>query len=184
MCSSAACWCSRRAATSRAANICSPRQREPRRRGRHHHRGQGGAAYAHRPRGADLRADRRQLLEADVLSGQIQEIPREGTLLPETYKFTRGMSREQIDPAHAAGARSVCCRKSGSTACRICRSRRRNNWSSSPRSSRRKPARPDERSRVAAVFVNRLKNKHEAAVRSDHHLRPGRAARARSAARS
>ncbi len=93
-----------------------------------------------------------------MLAGQIKEIPREGTLLPETYKFTRGMTREQIiqrmQQAHRA-----CCRRSGSTACRIFRSRRRSSWSRSPRSSRRKPARPDERSRVASVFVNRLKNK-------------------------
>ena len=37
-----------------------------------------------------------RLLENDALGGQIKEIPREGTLLPETYKFTRGMTREQI----------------------------------------------------------------------------------------
>ncbi len=37
-----------------------------------------------------------RLLETDALAGQIKEIPREGTLLPETYKFTRGMTREQI----------------------------------------------------------------------------------------
>jgi UPF0755 protein len=37
-----------------------------------------------------------RLLETDALSGQIKDIPREGTLLPETYKFTRGMVREQI----------------------------------------------------------------------------------------
>ena len=33
---------------------------------------------------------------------------------------------------------------------------------------------PEERTRVAAVFVNRLQAEDEAAVRSDHHLRPGR----------
>src|SRR5205085_9859678 len=37
-----------------------------------------------------------RLLENDALAGQIKEIPREGTLLPETYRFTRGMVREQI----------------------------------------------------------------------------------------
>ena len=37
-----------------------------------------------------------RLLENDGLAGQIKEIPREGTLLPETYRFTRGMTREQI----------------------------------------------------------------------------------------
>ena len=38
-----------------------------------------------------------------MLTGPIKEIPREGTLLPETYHFTRGMTRER-HPAHAAGA--------------------------------------------------------------------------------
>ena len=37
-----------------------------------------------------------RLLENSALAGQIKEIPREGTLLPETYRFTRGMTREQI----------------------------------------------------------------------------------------
>src|SRR5262245_4109190 len=37
-----------------------------------------------------------RLLENTSLTGQIKEIPREGTLLPETYRFTRGMTREQI----------------------------------------------------------------------------------------
>ena len=34
--------------------------------------------------------------------------------------------------------------------------------------------RPDERSRVAAVFINRLQAQDEAAIRSDDHLRPDR----------
>ena len=37
-----------------------------------------------------------RLLENDVLTGNIREVPREGTLLPETYRFTRGMTREQM----------------------------------------------------------------------------------------
>ena len=36
-------------------------------------------------------------LQADeVLTGSVEAIPAEGTLLPETYKFTRGMTRQQI----------------------------------------------------------------------------------------
>ena len=43
-----------------------------------------------------------RLNEQDVLTGEIAEMPREGTLLPETYKFPRGMtSRQQIIDAHA-----------------------------------------------------------------------------------
>src|SRR3974390_108817 len=37
-----------------------------------------------------------RLSENDILSGSVREIPREGTLLPETYKFPRGTPREQV----------------------------------------------------------------------------------------
>ena len=37
-----------------------------------------------------------RLLEDDILTGNIKEIPREGTLLPDTYSFTRGITREQM----------------------------------------------------------------------------------------
>jgi len=37
-----------------------------------------------------------RLLESEVLTGNIREIPREGTLLPETYRFTRGTTREHV----------------------------------------------------------------------------------------
>jgi len=35
-----------------------------------------------------------RLLESDILAGNVREIPREGSILPETYKFTRGTARE------------------------------------------------------------------------------------------
>ena len=37
-----------------------------------------------------------RLLDDDILTGNIKEIPREGTLLPDTYSFTRGITREQM----------------------------------------------------------------------------------------
>ena len=37
-----------------------------------------------------------RLLDDDVLTGNIKEIPREGSLLPDTYNFTRGVTREQM----------------------------------------------------------------------------------------
>jgi UPF0755 protein len=37
-----------------------------------------------------------RLLDDDILVGNIKEVPREGSLLPDTYNFTRGMTREQI----------------------------------------------------------------------------------------
>src|SRR5205807_4081746 len=38
----------------------------------------------------------RRLLETDLLTGNIKEMPREGTLLPESYRFPRGTPREQV----------------------------------------------------------------------------------------
>jgi len=37
-----------------------------------------------------------KLTENDILAGNIRDVPREGTLLPETYRFTRGTTREQV----------------------------------------------------------------------------------------
>jgi UPF0755 protein len=99
-----------------------------------------------------------RLLENTALTGQIKEIPPEGSLLPETYKFTRGMTREQlIKRMQESEQREV-----------------KDAWAHrSPDLPLKTPqdlvtlasiveketGKPDERSRVAAVFVNRLKNK-------------------------
>jgi len=37
-----------------------------------------------------------KLLEADILTGTVGEVPKEGTLLPETYKVSRGTTRDQL----------------------------------------------------------------------------------------
>src|ERR1700675_851865 len=37
-----------------------------------------------------------RLTDNDIFAGSIREVPREGTLLPETYKFPRGTSRDQV----------------------------------------------------------------------------------------
>ena len=37
-----------------------------------------------------------RLSENDIFAGSVREMPREGTLLPETYKFPRGTTREQV----------------------------------------------------------------------------------------
>src|SRR5258708_4483621 len=39
-----------------------------------------------------------RLLETDILSGSIKEIPREGSMLPESYRYPRGASRDQVIP--------------------------------------------------------------------------------------
>ena len=96
-----------------------------------------------------------KLMEAEVLTGTLREIPREGTLLPETYKVTRGTTREQVVTRMANAQKRIL----------------QEVW------DRRAPDLPvksaeelvvlasiveketgkaDERSRVAGVFVNRL----------------------------
>ena len=99
-----------------------------------------------------------RLLQDDVLAGDIKEIPREGSLLPDTYNFARGINREQmIQRMQQAQQRLL-----------------REVWDHrSPDLPLKTPeqlvvlaslveketGKPDERSRVAAVFVNRLKQK-------------------------
>jgi UPF0755 protein len=99
-----------------------------------------------------------RLLENDILSGTIREIPREGTLLPETYKFARGMPREQVIQRmqqaqrrmlqeiweHRAADLPVKAPEQLVTLASIVE---------------KETSRPEERTRVAAVFVNRLKQK-------------------------
>jgi UPF0755 protein len=99
-----------------------------------------------------------RLLEDDVLTGNITEIPREGTLLPDTYNFNRGVSREQmIQRMQAAQQRVVK---------EIWDHRSADLPLKTPDQLvilasliEKETGKPDERSRVAAVFVNRLKQK-------------------------
>jgi len=100
----------------------------------------------------------RRLLDSDILTGNIKDIPREGSLLPESYRFPRGTPREQVIQ-------------------RLQREQRRalqEIWERRvPDLPVRTPeqlvilasiieketSKPDERTRVAAVFVNRLKQR-------------------------
>ena len=99
-----------------------------------------------------------RLLDNDILAGNIKDVPREGSLLPDSYHFNRGFTREQmIQRMRQAQERLV-----------------RDVW------ERRNPDLPlkspeqlvilasiieketgkaDERTRVAAVLTNRLKQK-------------------------
>ncbi len=99
-----------------------------------------------------------RLLETPTLSGRIKEIPREGTLLPETYKYTRGMARElviqRMQQAHKQVLQDVWAHRSSDLPL------------TTPEQLvtlasivEKETGKPDERTRVAAVFVNRLKSK-------------------------
>jgi UPF0755 protein len=99
-----------------------------------------------------------RLLEHPILSGPIREIPKEGTLLPETYRFNRSDSREQLiqrmQQAHRRAVQEAWERRSPDLPIQT------------PEQLvvlasiiEKETGRADERNRVAAVFINRLKQK-------------------------
>ena len=99
-----------------------------------------------------------RLLENDVLTGQIKELPREGTLLPETYKFPRGTTRDQVIQRMQQAQRRVLAE--------VWERRNPDLPLKTPEQLvtlasivEKETGRADERSRVAAVFTNRLKQK-------------------------
>jgi UPF0755 protein len=99
-----------------------------------------------------------RLSENNIFSGAIREIPREGTLLPETYKFPRGTSREQVIQRMQQAQKRVLAE--------IWERRNPDVPVKTPEQLvtlasivEKETGKPDERSRVAAVFVNRLKQK-------------------------
>lgn len=99
-----------------------------------------------------------RLLENDKLTGNIREVPREGSLLPDGYRFTRGTTRdEMVKRMQAAQSRLL-----------------KEAWDrraadlpvKSPEQLlvlasiiEKETGKPEERTRVAAVFVNRLKSR-------------------------
>jgi len=99
-----------------------------------------------------------RLLESTALTGQIKEIPREGTLLPETYRFTRGMTREQIiqrmQQAHRRVLQDVWEHRMPDLPVKT-----PEQLVTLASIVEKETGRPDERTRVAAVFVNRLKTR-------------------------
>ena len=93
-----------------------------------------------------------------MLTGNIKEIPREGSLLPDTYNFTRGMTREQMiqrmQQAQQRVLKEIWDRRSPDLPIKT------------PEQLvilaslvEKETGKPEERTRVAAVFVNRLKQK-------------------------
>ncbi len=82
-----------------------------------------------------------RLRDNDVLTGEIARIPREGSLLPDTYRFTRGTTRQQIvdmmTREQQRRLQEIWARRRPDLPLRTPRSSSR--W---PPSSRRRPARP------------------------------------------
>jgi UPF0755 protein len=99
-----------------------------------------------------------RLSDNDIFTGSVVEMPREGTLLPETYKFPRGTSREQVVQRMQQAQKRILAE--------IWEHRSPDLPFKTPEQLvtmasivEKETGKPDERSRVAAVFLNRLKQK-------------------------
>ncbi len=92
----------------------------------------------------------------EMLKGEVSEIPPEGSMLPDTYKFSRGMTRQElIDRMQAEQRKFVN---------RLWEKRQPGLPVKTPKEAiilasivEKETARADERSRIAGVFVNRLR---------------------------
>jgi UPF0755 protein len=121
----------------------------------------GGKAVEHRltiPEGLTSEQIVARLRENDLLTGDVTQIPREGALLPDTYKFQRGQSRQDIINRMLQDQRrilnDVWARKPADLPIRT------------PQELvilasivEKETGRADERPRVAGVFINRMNRK-------------------------
>jgi UPF0755 protein len=99
-----------------------------------------------------------RLSENEIFAGAVRELPREGTLLPETYKFPRGTTRDQVIQRMQQTQKRVLAE--------IWERRSPDIPIKTPEQLvtlasivEKETGKADERSRVAAVFVNRLRQK-------------------------
>jgi UPF0755 protein len=99
-----------------------------------------------------------RLTDNDIFAGSVHEVPREGTLLPETYKFPRGTTRDQVIARMQQTQKRVLAE--------IWERRNADIPVKTPEQLvtlasivEKETGKADERSRVAAVFVNRLRQK-------------------------
>jgi UPF0755 protein len=99
-----------------------------------------------------------RLAEVDFLAGNIREVPKEGTLLPETYNFPRGTTREQaiqrMQQAHRRVVQEIWERRNSDLQVKTPEA-----LVTLASIVEKETGRADERSRVAAVFSNRLRQR-------------------------
>ena len=96
-----------------------------------------------------------RLKENDILTGDVMETPREGALLPDTYRFERGMTRQQL--------LNLMQDKQRQALSQVWNKRAADLPIRTPQELvilasivEKETGRGDERARVAGVFVNRL----------------------------
>ena len=99
-----------------------------------------------------------RLSDNDIFSGEVREMPREGTLLPETYKFPRGFPRDQViarmQQAQKRALAEIWERRSPDLPIKT-----PEQLITLASLVEKETGKADERSRVAAVFINRLRQK-------------------------
>jgi UPF0755 protein len=99
-----------------------------------------------------------RLLEDDTLTGNVKDVPREGSILPDSYHFNRGFTREQMlqrmRQAQDRLVREVWERRSPDLPLKT-----PDQLVILASIVEKETGRPEERTRVAAVFANRLKQK-------------------------
>jgi UPF0755 protein len=99
-----------------------------------------------------------RLTDNEIFAGSVRELPREGTLLPETYKFPRGTTRDQViqrmQQAQKRALAEIWERRSPDVPLKS-----PDQLVTLASIVEKETGKPDERSRVAAVFVNRLRQK-------------------------
>ena len=99
-----------------------------------------------------------RLADHEILTGDVTEMPAEGTLLPDTYKFERGMTRQQLvatmQAAHRQALNQIWQRRAQDVPVKT------------PQELvilasivEKETGRADERTRVAGVFINRLQKR-------------------------
>jgi len=96
-----------------------------------------------------------RLRENEVLIGDIEAVPPEGTLLPETYKINRGMTRQQMitrmQTAHKRLVQETWERRAQDLPVKTVEE-----FVTLASIVEKETGKADERTRVAAVFINRL----------------------------
>src|ERR1700760_3625773 len=114
-----------------------------------------------------------RLSDNDLFSGSVREIPREGTLLPETYKFPRGTTRDQVIQRMQAAQKRIVAEiwERRSPDLPIKSPEQLVTLASIVEKETGKGRRPQPRRRGVRKPPQA---EDQAAVRPDHHLRPGR----------
>lgn len=99
-----------------------------------------------------------RLLESDIFAGNIKEMPREGTLLPESYRFPRGTTRDvvvqRMQQAQRRVLQEIWDRRTPDLPLRTAEQ-----LVILASIVEKETSKPEERTRVASVFTNRLKQR-------------------------